>query len=193
MVSGDPQVQSAAQSAAAGPVELDDSAAPMSLEVAQLENDPITTDTFSYMAREYIWGPGDNGVDELLVQFDENRYPWWIAQDGGGDFIAEMATGSGSGATSLAAQWTYDAYGQVIGVQRAAWGRQAAGAAGEEAGHECARRRVLWGLFTLITRSMARVMRAMNTTMEMIWRVSVKTGVAEIGACSTGCQDKSLA
>jgi hypothetical protein len=73
----------------------------------------------SDMKREYIWGPGDRGwgggVDELLVQFDAGRQPWWMMADAGGDVVA-MAKRHGVGAAAharVAAQWTYDAYGSV--------------------------------------------------------------------------------
>ena len=35
-------------------------------------------------------------MDELLVQFDEARSPWWMLTDAGGDAVA-MARGSGGG------------------------------------------------------------------------------------------------
>jgi hypothetical protein len=38
--------------------------------------------------REYIWGPGDNGFDELLVQYDAGGHEAWAIQDGGGDLVA---------------------------------------------------------------------------------------------------------
>ncbi len=74
---------------------------------------PISNSVF---AREYIWGPGDKGVDELLVQYDQSRTkPWWVIQDAGGDVVALAETPAGTGAQArVAAQWTYDAYGAVL-------------------------------------------------------------------------------
>jgi hypothetical protein len=70
-----------------------------------------------YLAREYIWGPGDAWhpatVDELLVYFGEDREPWWVLQDSSGDVAAVCDIG-GTGATArVVAQQRYDAYGQV--------------------------------------------------------------------------------
>jgi hypothetical protein len=39
-------------------------------------------------AREYVWGPGDWGVDELLVQYDAARRATWPILDSGGDVTA---------------------------------------------------------------------------------------------------------
>jgi hypothetical protein len=39
-------------------------------------------------AREYVWGPGDWGVDELLVQYDAARRATWPILDSGGEVIA---------------------------------------------------------------------------------------------------------
>ncbi|MBK9187377.1 MAG: hypothetical protein IPM33_00320 [Phycisphaerales bacterium] len=73
--------------------ELDGAATPASLESQSLElqssggpSNGSLTDT--YLAREYVWGPGDWGVDELLVQCDTNRRATWPLQDAGGDVIA---------------------------------------------------------------------------------------------------------
>ena len=94
----------------------------MSFESGQLENptpavgltgDPLPT-SLGGMEREYIWGPGDNDLDELLVQFDINRAPWWMIQDSGGDIVA-MCDLNGSGGTARVVHtWQYDAYGQCL-------------------------------------------------------------------------------
>ena len=52
-----------------------------------------------YLAREYVWGPGDGpgsgtGIYELLASFDENREPWWAAQDAGQDLVALIDAGA---------------------------------------------------------------------------------------------------
>jgi hypothetical protein len=72
------------------------------------------------LAREYIWGPGDNGLDELLVQYDVDRRPWWTLQDAGGDIVAlvnvpfaHLVPGTSNRAT-VVSQWIYDAYGAVL-------------------------------------------------------------------------------
>ncbi len=83
------------------PYLLDGSAAPLAYENAQKNVLAIQV----YVEREYIWGPGDKGVDELLVQFDHtaDRKPWWVIQDGGGDggdvvaVCDTIATGSNAG------------------------------------------------------------------------------------------------
>ncbi|MBN8597475.1 MAG: hypothetical protein J0L78_07350 [Planctomycetes bacterium] len=53
-----------------------------------------------YLRAEYIWGPGDNGVDELLCQLDPNSSethvasggpqgkPWYILTDAQGDVVS---------------------------------------------------------------------------------------------------------
>ena len=85
-VSASAPVQQAANQALEGPEELDPSAAPGSVEAAQgVEASAITIST---LAREYVWGPGDNGIDELFTQFDELGKPWWTLQDSGGDIVA---------------------------------------------------------------------------------------------------------
>ncbi len=84
-----------------------------------LEGGQIGWTPNAYLAREYIWGPGDShaGVDELLVQFDQGRVPWWVIQDGGGDVVAVVETpGTSPSSTDpsrVAGQWTFDAYGAV--------------------------------------------------------------------------------
>ncbi|MFO0836598.1 MAG: polymorphic toxin-type HINT domain-containing protein [Phycisphaerales bacterium] len=65
------------------------------------------------VAREYVWGPGDRGIDELLIQYDKNRKAWYALQDAGGDIVA-LCDVPTSGTARVAGQWTYDAYGSVI-------------------------------------------------------------------------------
>ena len=121
--SQDYQIQAAATTAqssqaAAAEGELDVSATPLTVEQTQLSGDPVATPIpVARLEREYIWGPGDGaaGVDELLVQYDVNRKPWWVVQDAGGDIVALCDNaGTVSGAPFVAAQWTYDAYGAVV-------------------------------------------------------------------------------
>ena len=100
----------------------DGSANPMNLESGLLENPstvigsggtPLPT-SLSGLEREYVWGPGDNGLDEILVQYDSERKPFWMIQDGGGDVVA-MCDLAGSGGTArVLRSWQYDAYGQCL-------------------------------------------------------------------------------
>ncbi|MFN7314809.1 MAG: hypothetical protein ACK5Q4_01765 [Phycisphaerae bacterium] len=115
--------------------ELDGDSTPMAVEaefveqlVAQAEFDlenPFPT--VIRLHREYIWGPGDNGVDELVAYFGNDRQEaYWTVQDAGGDVVAviddngaprTVTTASGSVQVPTArvvAQWTYDAYGDVL-------------------------------------------------------------------------------
>ncbi len=69
------------------------------------------------LAREYVWGPGDRGIDELLCQYGPTRAPSYPLHDAGGDIIA-LVDKNGAGATPrLLWQATYDAYGQVVEEQ----------------------------------------------------------------------------
>lgn len=68
--------------------------------------------------REYVWGPGDNGFDELLVQYDQTDAEAWPIQDAGGDLVA-MCDLDGEDSQSnpvarVVGQWLYDAYGEVL-------------------------------------------------------------------------------
>ena len=66
------------------------------------------------LEREYIWGPGNNGVDELLVQYDRSREAWWVLQDAGLDAIALCDLGTSGTAARIVWQVSYDAYGSVL-------------------------------------------------------------------------------
>jgi len=117
--SEDPQLQLLAMQSVEPGADMDGDAAPMALETGQLEgmggDPPIGgPPTVTRMSREYIWGPGDNGIDELLVQFDPQRLPTWPLQDAGGDIVALCSAGGGSGTAAVLGQWTYDAYGAVL-------------------------------------------------------------------------------
>lgn len=121
MQSGDSGIAAAAQTIASmSPDELDGSATPVQLEQSQMgeSSSNLTTPPVawsnSYVAREYIWGPGDNGLDELLVQYDENRNPWWIVQDAGLDVVAQIDLGATGSIARVVGEWTYDAYGRVV-------------------------------------------------------------------------------
>jgi hypothetical protein len=106
--------------------ELDGAATPAMLESAQLgEGDgggasqingtPMTPGTTTMLAREYVWGPGDWGVDELLVQYDAARRATWPILDSGGDVIALCDLGNPNNSARVLTRIVYDAYGRVIG------------------------------------------------------------------------------
>ena len=112
--------------------EVDGTVAAMSYEQAQLSlgqslaqnggtnnlniSTPLPSGTT--LAREYIWGPGDRGTDEMLAQFDTTGKAWYPIQDGGGDIVALVETiPGGGGAGRVAAQFVYDAYGAVLSAE----------------------------------------------------------------------------
>jgi hypothetical protein len=101
----------------AEPAAVETGAAPLDLESGLLDKGDSSTTT--YLAREYIWGPGDAWypatVDELLVYFGENRQAWGVVQDTSGDVAAVCDTGGTGGTARVVAQQRYDAYGQVTG------------------------------------------------------------------------------
>jgi hypothetical protein len=112
--------QAAADSAPSDP-NPDGSASTLGLEQTLQSNPGILggTTTVTYLAREYIWGPGDGpgGVDELLVQYasTSRTKPWWVLQDAGGDVAALCdQPGGTSGTARVAAQYTWDAYGAAV-------------------------------------------------------------------------------
>jgi YD repeat-containing protein len=106
--------------------ELDGAATPAMLESVQLgEGDgggasqmngtSMTPGTTTMLAREYVWGPGDWGVDELLVQYDAARRATWPILDSGGDVIALCDLGNPNNSARILTRIVYDAYGRVIG------------------------------------------------------------------------------
>ncbi|MBX3382613.1 MAG: hypothetical protein KF864_03790 [Phycisphaeraceae bacterium] len=112
---GGGQLQSAANQVAFNADHpLDGAATPATLEHQALLGESMPA-TVTYLAREYIWGPGDWGVDELLVQYDQGRRASWPLQDAGGDVIALCDLGGTSGTARVITQIVYDAYGRVIG------------------------------------------------------------------------------
>ncbi len=70
-----------------------------------------------WLDREYIWGPGNNGVDELLAQFDSSRNPTYALTDASGDVVALCDTGAAGNAARVVAQFTYDAHGSVASAE----------------------------------------------------------------------------
>jgi hypothetical protein len=108
--------------------ELDLSAGSISFEAGQMEEGAFTVQGGTgnlppqpmpeahRLEREYIWGPGDSfaGVDELFALFDREREPWLVLQDASGDVAALCGRTSISQPAYVAAQWTWDAYGNVF-------------------------------------------------------------------------------
>lgn len=83
--------------------------------VQTVEINPSTSDRT--LQREYVWGPGDNGFDEPVMVFEGHEHAdrepaWWPIVDSSGDVVA-LCDVNGS-APRVAAQWTYEPYGQVI-------------------------------------------------------------------------------
>ena len=52
---------------------------------------------------EYVWGPGDHGVDEALVYYDATDEAWWCLTDLTGDLIALCDLGGTNGAARVVA------------------------------------------------------------------------------------------
>jgi YD repeat-containing protein len=121
LASANATLQTLAQQAnTAGGVPLDGESTPATLEQGQTSNlgGGTTINSGPVLWREYVWGPGDGpgGVDELLVQFDQNSGAWWALVDASGDVVAlcdSVASETTPGAARVAAQWTYDAYGNI--------------------------------------------------------------------------------
>ena len=105
--SGDPGLESLASGSTDEP-NPDGSNTPMALQSGQLDPIPHSRN----IHREYVWGPGDWGFDEILLQTDEFDDEYWCIQDGGGDLVA-LVTVVGP-LVEVVRQWTYDAYGAVL-------------------------------------------------------------------------------
>jgi YD repeat-containing protein len=137
LMSGDPElagdaldaITSQEESLGAGQVDL--SVGSIAFEAGQLEGSPQPLNMGGIgsvpqqpliephrLEREYIWGPGDSfaGVDELFALFGRDREPWSVLQDASGDVAALIGKQSNAqqGLALVAAQWTWDAYGNVL-------------------------------------------------------------------------------
>jgi hypothetical protein len=70
------------------------------------------------LTRRYLWGPGDEGSQELLAYYDaaaiaaDNGQPRWVLQDLNHDVIG-IADIDGN-VPRLVARYSYDAYGRVL-------------------------------------------------------------------------------
>ncbi|HLP84363.1 MAG TPA: polymorphic toxin-type HINT domain-containing protein [Phycisphaerales bacterium] len=135
-----PEVQQSAQeienatTAAGG--ELEQVTTPIGVEAEQLAlsifdlSYPLPFSLEPQLFREYVYGPGDGpgGVDEILAFYDgTNRAEaYFVLQDASGDVVALVDDNGparsiqGPAGTTVVptprvvAQWTYDAYGQVL-------------------------------------------------------------------------------
>ena len=89
---------------------------PMTFESKQQN---LTVPPAVYLSREYVWGPGDNGVDELLCQWawPSRDVPWWVISNAGGDCVALVTQATVGVPSRVAWQGAYDAYGQVIAAR----------------------------------------------------------------------------
>ncbi len=77
--------------------------------------------TADQLRREYVWGGGDAGFDELLVQHDgdewaERNAGWWSLFDTAGN-MAALCDLDANGTARVAAQWSYEPYGDVIAAE----------------------------------------------------------------------------
>ncbi|MFN7375246.1 MAG: hypothetical protein ACK5VC_06620 [bacterium] len=79
----------------------------------------LTVPPAVYLSREYVWGPGDNGVDELLCQWawPSRDVPWWVISNVSGDCVAMVTQATVGMPSRVAWQGAYDAYGQVIAAR----------------------------------------------------------------------------
>ncbi|MCC6660711.1 MAG: hypothetical protein IT437_07470, partial [Phycisphaerales bacterium] len=109
-MAGDPGALAAL--AAEPGLDGDAASAPSQASQAQAPAPPTTG-----LVREYVWGPGDNGVDELLAQYGPNREPTWVIQDAGLDVVALCDLGGSGGSARIAWQGVYDAYGSVLAAE----------------------------------------------------------------------------
>ena len=105
--SGDPGLEQLA-AGSTNSTNPDGSSAPMNLGKGQIDPVPNSRN----IHREYVWGPGDNGPDELLLQTDELDDEYWCMMDGGGDLVG-LVTVQGT-SVNVVRQWTYDAYGAIL-------------------------------------------------------------------------------
>ena len=110
LTSGDPGLQSMAIASEPSGESTDPGNTNLAFTSSQLG---ATGQTFT-VHREYVWGPGDSGVDELLVYYDSGDDAWWCLTDLTGDLVAVCDLGGTNGSARVCAQWTYDAYGSVM-------------------------------------------------------------------------------
>ncbi len=114
-IGGNSALQSMANQTTPSGVEVDESGTTAGFEEAQVQSGMTQP---RQIHREYVWGPGDNGYDEILVYYDNQTDSWWPIQDPGGDLVAittiDPDADNGNGKAVIVAEWAYDAYGEVI-------------------------------------------------------------------------------
>ena len=84
-IGGNSQLQSMAAQTTPQGVEVDESGTTAGFEELQTQSGVSGP---REIFREYIWGPGDNGYDELFVYYDQQGEAWWPIKDSGGDVVA---------------------------------------------------------------------------------------------------------
>jgi hypothetical protein len=77
-------------------------------------------ETEAQLVQEYVWGPGDQGFDELLMLFDghalaDRETAWWPLLDSSGDVVA-LCDVDGS-TPRVVGQWSYEPYGQAVAAE----------------------------------------------------------------------------
>lgn len=110
MASGDPGMQQMAMDAEPEGESTEPDNTNMAFEEGQMQ---ASNQTFT-IYREYVWGPGDRGVDECILYTDQFGDEWWCLTDLTGDLIAVCDLDGPGGIARVCAQWTYDAYGGVM-------------------------------------------------------------------------------
>lgn len=114
-IGGDPGLQAMLQQGSPEAAAGDPESAPVGFEQLMLgDPTPGGPALVVYLSREYIWGPGDVGLDELLVQYDYGRAAAWAIHDASGDLVAICDTGGANGRARVVGQWTFDAYGACL-------------------------------------------------------------------------------
>ncbi len=89
--------------------------------VQERVTDPEDLAVNDQLRREYVWGGGDAGFDELLVQHDGDEWAdrntgWWSLFDTAGN-MAALCDLDANGTARVAAQWSYEPYGDVIAAE----------------------------------------------------------------------------
>jgi hypothetical protein len=114
--SGDPNLQLAADGSTSTP-GTDGKSTPAGMENSLVEGGLNPTPLHRNIHREYVWGPGDNGFDEIWLQADHLDNEWWTLQDAGGDVVATVRVRPSDGLALIKQQYTYDAYGAVLSAE----------------------------------------------------------------------------
>ncbi|MCC6678160.1 MAG: hypothetical protein IT436_13545 [Phycisphaerales bacterium] len=79
-------------------------------ELEPIDDDPIPVgEPQGWCDREYVWGPGDKGLDELIVQYDRYGVAYYALNDRSANLMGVTVSNG-----QVVAQYTYDAYGQIL-------------------------------------------------------------------------------